>query len=87
MGDSTKSFSTPLSEDTNRPCDRDCGLIKKVLHKIDSVNSTEEYHKLIGQSSRKGTFSVSCAKTISAQSIKGGGQIFTKEHHISTALR
>jgi hypothetical protein len=40
------------------PCDRDSGLTEKVLHEIDMVNTPEEYHKLIEQSSRKGKFSV-----------------------------
>jgi hypothetical protein len=38
--------------------DRNFGLIKKVLHKINRVYTAEEYRKFIEQSSNKGKFSV-----------------------------
>jgi hypothetical protein len=70
-------------------CDRDFGLIIKVINKINKVYTPEKYRKLIEQSSRKRKFlfQLPCAATTSAQSIKGGDQHFTRRTPKGTGKR
>jgi hypothetical protein len=78
MGDSTKSFTTSLSEDDVTGT---LDLLKKSCTKyIGCIH--QECHKLIEQSSRKGCFQEPHATT-SAHSINGDGQNFTKKNTMS----
>jgi hypothetical protein len=52
------------------PCDRNSGLIRNVIHKINRMCTPEKYRKLIEQSTREGKFSVTmCNDSFSTEPV------------------